>query len=203
MADQTGTSAPPQASTLITDRQRSHSALLEGLAAPEPCAAIDGAATLIAEALEGGGTVFFFGNGGSSADAQHIAAEFVGRFRGDRRPLAAMALGTNPAVITALANDYGFGEEAFARELEALAGPGDVAVALSTSGRSPGVLSALERARNIGASTIALTGSGHGLDGLADQVIVVDSPTVALVQEMHSVIGHLICEIVEARLGVD
>ena len=114
-----------------------------------------------------------------------------------------MTLGTNPAILTALANDYGYNEEGFARELEALAQPGDVAVAFSTSGRSPGVLAALTRAREIGLATIALTGSGHSLDGLAEQVIAVDSNTVALIQEIHAVIGHVMCEIVEARLGVD
>jgi D-sedoheptulose 7-phosphate isomerase len=113
-----------------------------------------------------------------------------------------VALGTNPAVITALANDYGFGKEGFARELEALARHGDVAVAISASGRSPGVLTALARARDIGMGTVALTGSGHSLDGLAEQVIEVGTANVALIQEMHSVIGHLLCEMAEDRLGL-
>ena len=203
MPDGTEHPAPPEASSLVAGRQAAHQELLSQLAGPEGSATIDRAAEAIAVSLGQGGTIYFFGNGGSAADAQHIAAELVGRFRGDRDPLAAVTLGTNPAILTALANDYGYNEEGFARELEALAKPGDVAVAFSTSGRSPGVLAALARAREIGLATIALTGSEHSLDGLADQVIAVDSPTVALIQEIHAVIGHVMCEIVEARLGVD
>ena len=190
------------AQSLLADRRVAHQELLDRLAEPATAAAIESAAALIAESLDSEGTLFFFGNGGSSADAQHVAAEFVGRFRADRRPLAAVALGTNPAVISALANDYGFHKEGFARELEALGRRGDVAIAISTSGRSPGVLTALARARDVGMKTIALTGTGHGLDGLAEVVIAVETANVALVQEMHAVVGHLICEMVEERLGL-
>jgi len=187
---------------LMADRRIAHQELLDRLAEPRTAGAIDSAAEMIATSLEADGTLYFFGNGGSSADAQHIAAEFVGRFRAERRPLAAVALGTNPAVISALANDYGFHREGFARELEALARRGDVAIAISTSGRSPGVLTALARACDIGMPRIALTGSGHGLDGLADQIIEVPTSNVALIQEMHSVVGHLLCEMVEGRMGL-
>jgi D-sedoheptulose 7-phosphate isomerase len=190
------------ARSLLADRRVAHQELLDRLAEPATAEAIDSGAALIADSLDSEGTLFFFGNGGSSADAQHVAAEFVGRFRADRRPLAAVALGTNPAVVSALANDYGFHKEGFARELEALARRGDVAIAISTSGRSPGVLTALARARDVGMRTIALTGSGHGLDGLAEVVIAVDTSNVALIQEMHGVVGHLLCEMVEERLGL-
>lgn len=202
MAEQTGETASSSADELLADRQIAHQELLGRLAEEQTAAAIERAADLIAGCLEAEGTIFFFGNGGSSADAQHVAAEFVGRFRADRRPLAAVALGTNPAVVSALANDYGFHKEGFARELEALAHRGDVAIAISTSGRSPGVLTALARARDIGMATVALTGSGHGLEGLAEQVIEVGTANVALIQEMHSVVGHLLCEMVEDRLGL-
>lgn len=195
-------SAPPvAAASLLADRRIAHNELLDRLSAPATAAAIDCAAQLMAESLGAERTIFFFGNGGSSADAQHVAAEFVGRFRADRRPLAALALGTNPAVISAVANDFGFHKEGFARELEALGRRGDTAVAISTSGRSPGILTALARARDIGMKTIALTGSGHGLDGLAEVVIAVETSNVALIQEMHAVVGHLLCEIVEEQLG--
>ena len=190
------------AQSLLADRRVAHQELLDRLAEPATAAAIESAAALITDSLDSEGTLFFFGNGGSSADAQHVAAEFVGRFRADRRPLAAVALGTNPAVISALANDYGFHKEGFARELEALGRRGDVAIAISTSGRSPGVLTALARARDVGMNTIALTGTGHGLDGLAEVVISVETANVALIQEMHAVVGHLICEMVEERLGL-
>jgi D-sedoheptulose 7-phosphate isomerase len=205
MAEPTGKREPQAGNSaeLLADRQIAHQELLDRLAEPQVAGAIDRAAGLITSCLQAEGTLFFFGNGGSSADAQHISAEFVGRFRADRRPLAAVALGTNPAVITALANDYGFHKEGFARELEALARRGDVAIAISTSGRSPGVLTALARARDIGMSRVALTGSGHGLDGLAEEIIDVPTSNVALIQEMHSVVGHLLCEMVEGRMGLD
>lgn len=186
----------------LADRSVAHRNLLDALARHGPASAIDAAGTAIAEGLDAGGTAFFFGNGGSAADAQHLVAEFVGRFRGERRPLAAIALGTNPAVSSALGNDYGFVEAGVARELEALGRPRDVAVALSTSGRSPNVLRALEVARDRGLVTIALVGEGHALTDRVDHLVAVETSNVALIQEMHSVIGHLLCELVEDRLGI-
>lgn len=203
MADraQDGPVTGEEAAAMVASRIGAHEELLRALATEAAGASLARAAELVSGALDSDGTAYLFGNGGSSADAQHVAAELVGRFRDERRPLAAVALGTNPAVLTALANDYGFTEEGFARELEALARPGDVAVAISASGRSPGILETLERAGEIGMPRIALTGSGHQLGGLAEEIIAVESTNVALIQEIHSVIGHLLCEIVEMRLG--
>lgn len=163
--------------------------------------AVASAAERIRVALEAGGKVIFFGNGGSAADAAHLSAEFVGRFRADRRPLASIALGVNPATATALSNDYGFAETVFARELQALGRPGDVAVALSTSGRSPSVLSALEAAAPLGVTTVALVGAGHQLAGKADILIVMPTTDTAIIQELQATVGHVICEAVEDMMG--
>ncbi|MSX02196.1 MAG: SIS domain-containing protein [Actinobacteria bacterium] len=188
------------AEELIEGRVQSHQTLLAA-ALSQSADQIAAASTAIAQALDGGGTVFFAGNGGSAADAQHLVAEFIGRFRVERGPLAAVALGVNPAVISALANDYGFAEASLAREFDGLARHGDVLVVMSTSGRSPNVLAALEVAKARSLAAVAMTGTGHQLDGLADHLIVVDSDVVALIQEIHSVLGHVICEMVERELG--
>ena len=194
---------PPGAAHLaFQDRSACHGELLALLAQPERGALVDGAGRAIAASLQSGGAVFFCGNGGSSAEALHLVAEFVGRFRKERRPLAAIALGTNPAVSSALANDYGFAEGGLARELEALARSGDVLVALSTSGRSPNIVNAVAAARERGVTSVLLCGRLR--DGVpdADYVISVDSTIVAHIQEIHAVIGHVLCEIVEQELGV-
>ena len=184
----------------LEQRRVAHNDLLTALMTPSSAGAIERSAELIAESLGSGGKAIFFGNGGSAADAEHITAELVGRFRADRSPLAALSLGANSAVASALANDFAF-DQAFARELEALAKPGDVAIAITTSGRSPNVLAALDQARSMGVSTVVLTGLDHQLGHLADSLIVVESSATALVQEMHAVVGHVICEIVEQRMG--
>ena len=204
MADNPGTTdrEAPLAGAGLQQRRLAHDELLTRLSEGDAAEAVDRIAAAIASSLEAGGKVIFFGNGGSSADAIHISAEFVGRFRADRRPLAAVALGTNAAITSALANDYSF-EDALAREMEAVATEGDVALAISTSGSSPNIVAALERATAIGLTTVALTGAGHKLDGLAEHLVVVESNVVALIQEMHGVIGHIICELVEAKLGLD
>ena len=204
MADKPGTTdrRAPLASDALQQRRLVHDELLVMLSEGDAAEAVDRIAAAIAGALDDGGKVIFFGNGGSAADAIHISAEFVGRFRADRRPLAAVALGTNAAITSALANDYSF-EDALARELEAVAHAGDVALAISTRGSSPNIVAALERATTIGLTTVALTGAGHKLDGLAEHLVVVESNVVALIQEMHGVIGHIICELVEAKLGLD
>lgn len=204
MADKPGTTdrRAPLASDALQQRRLAHDELLVMLSEGDAAEAVDRIAAAIAGGLDDGGKVIFFGNGGSAADAIHISAEFVGRFRADRRPLAAVALGTNAAITSALANDYSF-EDALARELEAVANAGDVALAISTSGSSPNVVAALERANTLGLTTVALTGAGHKLDGLAEHLVVVESNVVALIQEMHGVIGHIICELVEAKLGLD
>lgn len=155
----------------------------------------------IADALIADGKVWLFGNGGSAADAQHIAAELVGRFRLERRGLAAEALTVNPSVLTSLANDFGF-ETVFARQLDALARPRDVAIGITTSGRSANVVEGLRTARALGARTVALTGADPGGAGdAADESIAVPSSDVARVQECHIVIGHVVCELVEKLLA--
>jgi D-sedoheptulose 7-phosphate isomerase len=155
------------------------------------------AAELIAEAHRAGRGVFTFGNGGSGSDAQHIAAELVGRFLVERRPLKAQSLCANPALLTCLANDYGT-EETFARQLAANATSGDVAVGISTSGRSANVVRALAKAREIGCRTIALTGEGGGeCAEFADVLLDVPSRHTPRVQEAHAVLYHILCELVE------
>ena len=188
---------------LLTSRARLHAELLTELASPVNAAALAEAAAVIVASLESGGTIYFCGNGGSAADAQHLVAEFVGRYRADRRPLAAVALGSTQAVSSALANDYGYDEAGLARELEALSRSGDVLVALSTSGRSPNVVAALQFARANGVATVVMTGQGHEMADLAGSLLVVESTTVAVIQEIHAVLGHVICELVEAQMGFD
>lgn len=145
----------------------------------------------------------FFGNGGSAADAQHLAAEFVGRYLRQRGPLPALALNTNSSAVTAIGNDYGY-DEVFARQLEALAAPGDVAVGLSTSGNSPSVIQAIVRARRLGLFTIALTGSSGGrLRGIVDVLIAVPSEETPRIQECHILAGHALCDAVEQAMAAE
>jgi len=154
----------------------------------------------IADALAADGKVWLFGNGGSAADAQHIAAELVGHFKLERGGFAAEALTVNASVLTAVANDFGF-DAVFARQLSALARAGDVAIGISTSGSSANVVSGLRAARAAGARAIALTGQDAGQVGeAADETIAVPAGEVARVQECHIVIGHVICELVESLL---
>jgi len=163
--------------------------------------AIEAAAGALVRALEGGGKVLLFGNGGSAADAQHIAAELVGRFRTERKALAAVALTTDTSALTAIANDYGY-DRVFARQVEALAAPGDVVVALSTSGNSPNVLQGVAAAAGIGCATIALTGrDGGALGKLADLHLNVPHDDTARVQEAHITLGHILCDCVERAQG--
>jgi D-sedoheptulose 7-phosphate isomerase len=156
------------------------------------------AAVLIAEALAAGHKVLAFGNGGSAADAQHFAAELVGRFTRERRGMAAIALTTDTSVLTSVANDYGF-ERVFARQIEGLGSTGDVVLAISTSGRSPNVIAGLAAARQGGMKTIALTGGDGGPVGAAAEIHVnVPDPSAARAQEVHRTLLHAICEIVES-----
>jgi D-sedoheptulose 7-phosphate isomerase len=158
------------------------------------------AAETIVTSLRGDGRVLLAGNGGSAADAQHIAAEFVGRYQKERRAMPAMALTVNSSALTAIANDYGF-DEVFARQVEAFARPGDVLLALSTSGNSRNLLRALLMAGALRVKTIALTGqSGGKLKNVADLCLCVPSQQTPRIQEAHILIGHAISEIVEAEL---
>ena len=162
--------------------------------------AVVAAATAISATFAAGGRLLIFGNGGSAADAQHMAAELVGRFTRERRAMAALALSTDSSVMTSVANDYGF-ERVFARQIEALGRPGDVAFGISTSGTSPNVLQALEAAGKQGLRTIALTGRDGGAVGAAAEVhINVPEATTARIQEVHGTLIHAICELVERAL---
>jgi D-sedoheptulose 7-phosphate isomerase len=155
----------------------------------------------MAESVAGGGRVLTFGNGGSAADAQHLAGELVGRYLRDRAALSAIALTTDPSVITALANDMGY-ESVFRRQVEAHGRPGDVAVGISTSGRSANVVQALAAARQRGLVTVALTGGGGGqLAGRVDYLIDVPTTSTPRIQEVHAMVVHLLCEIVEESVG--
>ena len=155
------------------------------------------AADAIVGALKRGGKLLIFGNGGSAADAQHVAAELVGRFQRERVALAAVALTTDTSVLTSIGNDYAF-DRVFARQVEALGRAGDVALGISTSGASPNVVVALEAARQIGMQTIALTGSDGGAVGQAAAIhINVPSPATARVQEVQRTLLHVVCELVE------
>lgn len=162
---------------------------------------IDTAVNLIITALRGGGKVIIFGNGGSAADAQHIAAELVGRFKLERQALPAICLNTNTSILTALGNDYGY-DSVFRRQIEALANEKDIVIGISTSGNSPNVNEAIKTAKKLGAKTIGLTGgSGGQLAKLADTALVVPSDNTPRVQEFHITIGHIICELVEKALA--
>jgi D-sedoheptulose 7-phosphate isomerase len=159
------------------------------------------AALLIMGCLRNGGKVLFFGNGGSAADAQHLAAELVGRFVRERAGLPAIALTTDSSILTAVGNDYGF-EQVFARQIQALGQPGDVAVAISTSGNSANVLEGVKEAKKRNLKTIGLTGKDGGtLAQQADVVITIPSTNTARIQECHIAIGHLFCELVDADFG--
>lgn len=158
------------------------------------------AAKLILSSLKSGGKILLFGNGGSAADAQHIAAEFVGRFQRDRRALPAIALNTNTSIMTALSNDYGY-DVVFSRQIEALAKSGDVAIGISTSGKAKSVLLAIKKAKEIGAETICLSGgSGGELAKAADLALLIPSTVTARIQEAHITIGHIICQLIEEEL---
>jgi D-sedoheptulose 7-phosphate isomerase len=163
-------------------------------------AVVADAAGIVTAALKQGGTVFVFGNGGSAADAQHFAAELVGRYEADRRAWPAVALTTDTSALTAIGNDFGF-DRVFARQLEALGKAGDVAIGISTSGASPNVLRAIEAANERGLVTIALTGRGGEAGKIARLHVRVDEERTARIQEVHATVLHAICELVELELG--
>jgi len=177
-------------------------AALAARVAAEHASAIGAIAERYEVALRAGGTLFFAGNGGSAADAQHLATEYVVRYQTSRPALRALALTTDTSLLTACANDMGF-DEVFARQLDALARPGDVLSLHSTSGESPNVIRAAQAARARGVTVIALVGkSGGQLAALADVALVVPSDDTARIQELHLAIEHVVCDMVEERLGV-
>ena len=166
---------------------------------------IASAGKLCGNALAQGQCIYLCGNGGSAADAQHIAAEFIGRFVNDRRALPAIALTTDTSALTAIGNDYGF-DEVFSRQVAGLCREGDVLIAISTSGNSENVLKAVDAANRAGVSVIGLSGkSGGALNSKSDVSLVVPSDVTARIQEMHILIGHIICVLVEdyLNLGAD
>jgi len=170
-------------------------------ALPGEAAAVGQALDCILEALAAGRKLLLCGNGGSAAGAQHMAAEFMGRFRLDRRPIAAVALTTDTSLLTSLANDYGF-EDVFARQVEGLGVAGDVLIAFSTSGNSANVTAALKKARALGVRSIGFTGrSGGTMAGLCDIVLRMPSDTTSVIQEMHLVVSHYLCGEVEAAMA--
>jgi D-sedoheptulose 7-phosphate isomerase len=178
----------------------SHVETVEELLSRE-IANIERCAEIIYEVFEGGNKVLLCGNGGSAADAQHIAAEFVGRYETERKALAAVALTTDTSALTALANDYGF-ERVFSRQIEALARKDDLLIAISTSGNSPNINSAVMTARRIGCRTLGLTGAnGKKLASLCDESILVPATRTARIQECHILIAHIWCEIIDTKFA--
>lgn len=185
---------------LLLNSLREHQETFEALAAtllPN----IERSGRMICDALAAGHKVLLCGNGGSAADAQHIAAELVGRYERARRSFPSIALTTDTSALTALSNDFGF-EEVFARQVLGLAQPGDVLIAISTSGKSANILKAVEKARELGCQTIALTGAGaEPLASSCHVAVVVPAPRTSRVQEAHITIGHLWCEMVDAAVA--
>jgi D-sedoheptulose 7-phosphate isomerase len=180
----------------IEESIAAHRALLHG-GMPDAIAEV---ADLIVGSLREGGKVILFGNGGSAADATHLAAEFVGRFRFDRSPLPALSLSDNGSSVSGIGNDYGY-SEVFARQLTALGRPGDVAIGISTSGTSANIVAGLRAARAGELSTVCLTGATRGaLHAEADHCLRMPSDDTARVQECYLLVGHLVCELVEARM---
>jgi len=164
---------------------------------------IESVADRLIACIEGGGTIFWMGNGGSAADSQHLAAELVGRFRRERPAAASVALTTDTSVLTAIGNDYGF-DSVFERQVAALCDPGDVVVGISTSGNSTNVLRAIGAAAEIGADTVGLTGGdGGALAERVDLCVSVPSGETARIQEAHILIGHVLCERVERAIAND
>jgi D-sedoheptulose 7-phosphate isomerase len=191
----------PDGPALLSRELREHREIFEETARmlAEPFAAV---LAVLERAVRRGGKVLLFGNGGSAADAQHIAAELVIRYVTNRAPIAAIALSTDTSALTACGNDLGF-DSIFARQVAALGKPADVAVGISTSGNSPNVLAGLGQARALGLATAGLSGGrGGSMPELCDALIVVPATVTARIQEMHILIGHVLCKSLEQRLGL-
>jgi len=185
---------------LIKNHIAEHQAVLGELSNLIP--QIEGVASTLVNALKNGQTIFWCGNGGSASDSQHLAGELVGRYNGDRKPLKSIALNADSAVMTCIVNDYGY-EHIYSRQVEGLGVEGDVLVGITTSGNSKNVLNAFEVAKNKGVKTIGLLGKGGGLaKGLVDESIIIPSNSTARVQEMHILIGHILCDLIEEGLNL-
>jgi D-sedoheptulose 7-phosphate isomerase len=181
-------------------RLQLHAEMAQALAGEPLAAAIDACAADLAGRLRDGGTLLVFGNGGSAADAQHVAAEFTGRYLLDRPPLPAIALAENAASVTAIGNDYGF-DQVFARQVRAFAGPGGAAIGLSTSGASANVHEGLRAAREAGLLTIGVTGAGgEPMRALCDHLVTIPAEQTPQIQEGTMLVLHTLCELVEHRL---
>jgi D-sedoheptulose 7-phosphate isomerase len=177
---------------IFTRALEDHLRVVEQLRAQEPT--LETIARRMSDAICGGNKILWCGNGGSAADSQHLAAEFVGRFRRERRGLPSIALTTDTSILTSIGNDYGY-EEVFRRQVEAHCQPGDVLVGISTSGNSPNVLAALEEGKRLGAFVVAFTGEGGGkMAAVADAAICVPTRNTARVQEGHILCGHMLCD---------
>jgi len=185
---------------IISSHFEEHTNLVNSVAGSH-ASKIDDAAIQISRSLSLGGTLFFCGNGGSAADSQHLAAELVGRFKKDRKPLRSLALTTDSSVISSVANDYSY-SEVFSRQLEALGREGDALVAISTSGSSPNILKVLEVAQAKNVYTVSLLGNDGGqAKDISNLPIIVPSTTTARIQEIHCLIGHILCDLIETELG--
>ncbi|MDA7842780.1 D-sedoheptulose 7-phosphate isomerase [Methylophilaceae bacterium] len=185
---------------LIKKHILEHSAVLDSIMQLDE--SIEKVANIFLSCLEKGGTIFWCGNGGSASDSQHLAGELVGRFVDERKPLKSIALTSDSAVMTCIVNDYGY-EHIFSRQIEALGIKGDVLVGITTSGNSKNVLKTFEVAKNKGVRTIGLLGNGGGVaKDLVDESIIVSSNNTARIQEMHILIGHILCDLIEEGLDL-
>ena len=186
--------------SFLNEQLKAHRQVIDALEAE--LATVDAAILLCVKALNAGHKILLCGNGGSAADAQHIAAELVGRFVHDRKALPAIALTTDSSALTAIGNDYGF-DDIFSRQVAGLAAEGDVLIAISTSGNSANILAACAAAQAAGCHVIGLSGKGGGaLHDVVDVSVVVPSDVTARIQECHILIGHLLCEGIERGLGL-
>ena len=185
---------------LINKHLQEHSIVLDSIMQLEE--SIEKVANIFLSCLEKGGTIFWCGNGGSASDSQHLAGELVGRFVDERKPLKSIALTADSAVMTCIVNDYGY-EYIFSRQVEALGSKGDVLVGITTSGNSKNVLKAFEVAKDKGVTTIGLLGKGGGMaKSLVEESIIISSQTTARVQEMHILVGHILCDLIEEGLSL-
>jgi len=192
--------ADPRQDVVLAHFRRSQEAVAQAAGDRKFVDTMVGIADCIVRALRAGGKILLAGNGGSAADAQHIAAEFVGRFVNDRIPLPAIALTTDTSALTAIGNDYGF-EQVFERQVRALGRKGDVFLAISTSGRSPNVLAALKVARELSLTTVGLTGGMQGpMLAHCNLLLAVPSDETAVIQQIHITAAHAICHLVEREL---
>ena len=185
---------------LIKKHILEHSSVLESIMQLNE--SIEKVANIFISCLENGGTIFWCGNGGSASDSQHLAGELVGRFVDERKPLKSIALTADSAVMTCIVNDYGY-EHIFSRQIEALGSKGDVLVGITTSGNSKNVLNALKVSKSKGMIAVGLLGKGGGeATSLANQSIIVSSNVTARIQEMHILIGHILCDLIEEGLNL-